>query len=133
MKDSDRIIVVFQREVDKRAVKEEYELKGLELVKFMLGFGGRQKQFCENCPTNSEIIWNNIGSDQSQKLKLNVLSVLYFFLLIFGSYLFLFFCMHLVYDRAVLPSPWNVIIANIVMTIMVPIALTFRQLMNKLS
>jgi hypothetical protein len=41
--------------------------------------------------------------------------------------------MKLCYDRDILPSPWNVIIANIIMTLMVPVALTFRQLMNKLS
>jgi magnesium-transporting ATPase (P-type) len=57
----------------------------------------------------------------------------YFFLLIGGSYLFLYFCMKLTYNRDLLPSPWNVMVANILMTIMVPISLTFRQLMNKLS
>jgi hypothetical protein len=41
--------------------------------------------------------------------------------------------MRLAYDRNILPSPWNVIVANIIMTLMVPLALTFRQLMNKLS
>lgn len=41
--------------------------------------------------------------------------------------------MHLVYDRDVLPKPLNIIVANVVMIMMVPIALTFRQLMNKLS
>lgn len=58
---------------------------------------------------------------------------MYFFALIGGSYLLLFFCMKLVYDRDILAKPWNVIAANVIMTLLVPIALTFRQLMNRLS
>lgn len=64
---------------------------------------------------------------------MKVLSIVYFFLLIAGSYVLLFFCMHLAYDRDILKAPFNVIVANIIMTLMVPIALTFRQLMNRLS
>lgn len=89
--------------------------------------------YCEECPTCEEIIWNNIGSDDTQKIKAKVISVVYFFLLLGGSYLFLFFCMHLVYDRETLPKPLNQILANLVMILMVPVAITFRQLMDKLS
>lgn len=61
------------------------------------------------------------------------MSVVYFILLIVGSYAVLFFCMELVYNRDILSKPWNYIVANIIMTVMVPIALTFRALMNSLS
>lgn len=54
-------------------------------------------------------------------------------MLVAGSYLILYFCMELVYDRDILPNPWNMIAANIIMTVMVAMALTFRQFMNRLS
>ena len=52
--------------------------------------------------------------------------------MLFGSYGLLFFCMKIVY-RQVLPAPYNFILANIILIILVIIALTFRFLMNKLS
>lgn len=88
--------------------------------------------YCEPCPTPEEIIWNHIGQEERQKIKVKILSVIYFFLLLLGSYGLLFFCMKIVY-REIFPEPWNYIIANIILTVLVVIALTFRYLMNQLS
>ena len=44
----------------------------------------------------------------------------------------LFFCMKIVY-RKLFPDPWNTILVYIILTILVIIALTFRQLMDQLS
>ena len=48
--------------------------------------------YCEPCPTPEEIIWNHIGQEERQKIKVKILSVIYFFLLLLGSYGLLFFC-----------------------------------------
>ena len=44
----------------------------------------------------------------------------------------MFFCMKIVY-KEIVPDPWNFILAQIILTILVVIALTFRYLMNQLS
>ena len=65
-------------------------------------------------------------------MSVKVLSVVYFFLLLGGSYIILFFCMEVVYTD-VFPEPWNEILIQFILIFVVVVALSFRQWMNKLS
>jgi hypothetical protein len=91
-----------------------------------------RKMFCEPCPPPNEIIWNHIGLEERQKIKVKILSIIYFFLLLGASYVLLFFCLHLVY-RPIFAPIISVILTNIILIFVVIIALTFRVLMNHLS
>lgn len=97
----------------------------------LVGCGDR-KMFCEPCPPPNEIIWNHIGLEERQKIKVKILSIIYFFLLLGASYVLLFFCLHLVY-RPIFSPIVSVILTNIILIFVVVIALTFRVLMNHLS
>lgn len=73
-----------------------------------------------------------MGQHEEQKIKFKILSVVYFLVLIGVSYLVLFFCLEIIYKK-LLEQPWEFIATNFILFFMVYLALTFRQVMNKLS
>jgi hypothetical protein len=102
----------------------------------MMGFNPTEYEYCQECPTPDEILWNYLGEHEHQKFKLKILSVLYFFLLLFLSFIILYFCINVTYNKKNqfhISAPFDTIITNIFVTILVPISLTFRALMNMLS
>lgn len=135
LSESGRVIVVFEKEADRNIIHAKYQLSKKQRYKRYLGglLKIERRTFSEPCPIPSEIIWHNLGEHEGQKIKSKFISFGYFILLLAASYLIMFFCMKLVYNRGILPSPWNMIAANIIMIGLVAMALTFRSLMNKLS
>lgn len=128
----ERMLVIFNSLQDKKQVLAKYSASYHHKVKTWLGMQDKDKVYCEGAPQPSEIIWQNIGSGDSYKLKYKVLSMVYFLLLLIGSYILLFFCMELVYQKW-LEEPWNFIMINIILTFVVFVAMSFRAWMNKLS
>lgn len=63
---------------------------------------------------------------------MKILSVLYFILLLVLLVSVLYFALKVIYLRK-LEQPYHTIFQNILLIVLVPVALTFRALMNKLS
>ena len=127
------MLVVFNTIEDRKRVLRQYGATGMQTVRHaMLTAEEDRKLYCEEAPRPEEIIWNNIGSTDGYKVKYKLLSILYFLLLLAGSYLLLFFCMAMIYNGW-LDEPWNTIAINVVLTFLVAVALTFRSFMNQLS
>jgi O-antigen/teichoic acid export membrane protein len=78
------------------------------------------------------MIWNNLGKEEREGARVKVKSIVYFIGSLLLFYLLLFFALQVIYYDE-LSEPLKSIVQFIILLIMTALALTFRQIMNKLS
>jgi hypothetical protein len=99
---------------------------------FSVAYEQEYGTYCESCPRPNEIIWNNIGIIERQGFKVKLLSIIYFILILLLLVFVLYFLLDIVY-RGGMIEPYQSIVQNLVLTLLVIAALAFRGWMNRLS
>lgn len=108
-------------------------MRGTQKLLYLIGIDSqKEKVYAEKCPKPEEINWNYIGHHESQKIRVKIISFAIFVGLVAICYGILSFTFKVIYVYNI-PSPFGGILSFLSLFLLVVMALSFRQFMNKLS